>query len=156
MFESIDLEGNGFVSSEEWSEYIYDRHSEMRADASGSGDAWLCSFLHSLETGCDEFDLAHAQETEEESAAREGPTEEMLNLARTVHERITGISGTSGEGMSHDGFARAEAGKTAIYREIGAAKNGVVTMETWIEYVVSTHSRKRKVSLCRLQSRSLL
>jgi len=78
----------------------------------------------------------------------------MLNLARTIHERITTMSDTNGEGMTQQGFARAEGkiyrgfprreGKMGIFSEIAAASGGVVTMATWIEYIDTTHRRKRK------------
>ena len=144
MFEQIDQEGRGNISLEQWMNWVTAKHAKKRAEKRGSGDAWIAGLLHALEVGCDKFELAHAQETPEEAAARDGPTEQMLNLARTIHERITAMSGTNGEGMSQEAFARAEAGKMNIFGEISTASRGIVDMATWIEYITTTHSRKRK------------
>jgi len=47
----MDDDSNGLVTLEEWRSFIKDRHAEKGKKKKEKGDAWLASFLHTLEQG---------------------------------------------------------------------------------------------------------
>ena len=159
VFGKIDTTGKGEITLQEWSTWLRTKHTEKRGQKRGSGDTWLKALLKGFELGMDEFDVEHAHETEEDAAAREGPTEVLMHMARTVHERVVALSETRGKGVSKEALARA--GNSAIYGDVLAYSQteaglregrglsevdgqACIPVVTWLAYLEHAHRSKHK------------
>ena len=130
IFSQIDADNDDVVTIEEWMAWLHATHTEKRKKKRGSGDKWLTNLLHTLEVGCTQYELEYQQETEEDAALREGPTDAMLEMAGLLFKRLEAYSATPG--LSRMDFGAANHGDFSLFDAMDVNGNQTVSLEVFL------------------------
>ena len=121
--------------------HFHKTHMQKRKQELGSGDDWLHQTLVDLEVACAQHDLKTKEESPEEAAEREGPTVPMMEMASLLFRKLASLSAS--EGVSRSDFIKAK-GEPKVWNLIDKDKDGKVELDRWMEYIHTTHAKKRK------------
>jgi len=102
---------------------------------------WLKNLLGNLDKGCCLAEAECFKETEEEAAARVGPTSPDLEHANMIYDRIAALN--ESEGASQADLIKANRGNFRLFEKMNLDENDSVSREEFLNFLIETHRVKR-------------
>ena len=104
---------------------------------------WLKNLLAGLEKGCCLAERECVKETEEEAEARAGPLAADLEHANMIYDRIAAMSDPT-DMISECDLIVANRGNFGLFAGMDVDTSGLVSKQEFINFIMETHSAKRK------------
>lgn len=90
----MDTDADGWVTEQEFMEFLETAHREKRAKKKGTGDKWLHAFLHTFDFNLRNrgiTTITFSSAVEDDDPSRIGPTDEMLQIAQKLFDGMAAL-----------------------------------------------------------------